>query len=372
MITVHRIIGLVLGVWLTVVGLTGAFLVYHQEFDTWLHADMMTVAAAPTALPDFDRMAAVVAAAHPERRLLYFERYGLNPLESAPFVMSAPGADMSRIADPEDASDLEVFVDQNTFQILGERPYATWMRTVRSLHMELLVPKTGERILGAIGVVVLTTVIAGIVLWWRDNKHRLGRGLRLRWSSPTPRLMRDLHTVSGIYIAVFLIWQVASGVLVCDWFQVRTFFAQLFGTGPAGSARIALPEPAPEIPVTLNMARDTALAVHPASIVVLLKPPLTPAGRISVRLFPTDEPKARHMRQIEVNARTGKIQMRFDPDLVPTLQAFMNLWMIWIHKGEFLGWPGRIIVLITGLTLATLFPTGVYIWDRKRKSRGIK
>jgi uncharacterized iron-regulated membrane protein len=47
----------------------------------------------------------------------------------------------------------------------------------------------------------------------------------------------------------------------------------------------------------------------------------------------------------------------------------MNLWMIWIHNGNFFGLPGKIIILIGGLGLGTLFPTGLYIWWRKRPSR---
>jgi len=79
--------------------------------------------------------------------------------------------------------------------------------------------------------------------------------------------------------------------------------------------------------------------------------------------------KARHTRQVEVSAETGLPFMRFDPDLLTTPQAFFNMWMIWIHNGHFLGMPDRLVVLATGVILSLLFPTGLYIWFRKRKSR---
>jgi uncharacterized iron-regulated membrane protein len=121
--------------------------------------------------------------------------------------------------------------------------------------------------------------------------------------------------------------------------------------------------------ISANQARDTALADHPASDVVMIMFPRTGRDQYSVRMYPRDEAKARHTRQIEIDARSGAIIRRIDPDLVPVGQAFMNLWMIWIHKGQFLGWPGRMIVLCTGLALIAFFPTGLYIWSRKRRAR---
>jgi uncharacterized iron-regulated membrane protein len=70
-----------------------------------------------------------------------------------------------------------------------------------------------------------------------------------------------------------------------------------------------------------------------------------------------------------IDATTGRIQFVFDPDKIPMPYRVPMAFTIWIHNGQFWGLPGRLIALMTGLTLTVLFPTGFYIWYRQRKSR---
>jgi uncharacterized iron-regulated membrane protein len=60
---------------------------------------------------------------------------------------------------------------------------------------------------------------------------------------------------------------------------------------------------------------------------------------------------------------------RFDPDRQPWTDSLFGVWLIWFHNGGMLGLPGRILNIAAGLILASLFPTGLYIWWRKRASR---
>src|SRR6185503_9932450 len=126
--------------------------------------------------------------------------------------------------------------------------------------------------------------------------------------------------------------------------------------------------PVDRLGIDANRARDVALAAYPDSHVVMINFPLAPGAPYSVRLYPTTLDKSRHMRQVVVG-QSGDIVMRFDPDLLPQPQRLLNLWMIWIHNGVFFATPGRVLLIFGGLILATLFPTGLYIWMRKRPSR---
>jgi len=44
-------------------------------------------------------------------------------------------------------------------------------------------------------------------------------------------------------------------------------------------------------------------------------------------------------------------------------------WQFPLHNGDALGMPGRIIVLISGLTPLLFFITGTYLWWQKRQLR---
>ncbi len=364
MLKIHRYVGLVLGAWLTLVGFSGAVLVFWKEIDQRTTPMSLVTQAGPDR-PDFDQAIAHVQAAYPDRVILSYNRPNLDPRESLRFTLTKPNPKRPLGGDGESLSDLEVFVDPHTTQILGARPYHIGWRYLQSFHKELLVPGTGERVLGVLGLIVLTTAIAGIVLWWRDNKKRPARGLQIRLSSSKPRLIRDFHTVIGIYVALIIAFQATTGALVADWFQVRTFVLGFFEP----PMPFAPPPAVPETRVTANQARDAALALYPDHDTTMIELPRNPGGIYNVRLFPRTADKTDHMRQALVSGLSGKVVRVFDPDQVSLPARIMNLWMIWIHNGNFFQLPGKIVILIGGLGLGTLFPTGLYIWWRKRPSR---
>ena len=139
----HRTVGLFLGAWLSIVGLSGALLVYWREIDTNLHPAYILTDAVPER-PDIEAMRTVVQGAHPDRALLSFQRFGLDPRETYPFVLARPGQNPRAIAELEEAGDLEVFVDPATHAIRAARPYRTPFRTLRYLHREFLVPASAR------------------------------------------------------------------------------------------------------------------------------------------------------------------------------------------------------------------------------------
>ena len=364
MLKIHRYVGLVLGAWLTLVGFSGAILVFWKEIDQNA-TPMSLVAQAGPERPDFDQAITNVQAAYPDRAILSYNRPNLDPRESLRFTLTKANPKRPLRGDGDSLADLEVFVDPGTAQVIGARPYHIGFRALASFHKELLLPGAGERTIGVLGLIVLTTAIAGIVLWWRGNKKRPARGLQIRLSSPTPRLIRDSHTVVGMYVGLIIAFQATTGALVADWFQVRTFVLSFFET----PMPLAPPPAVPETRITANQARDAALADYPEHDTTMIELPRNPGGIYSVRLFPRTPDKTDHMRQVLVSSMSGKVVRVFDPDQVPLATRVMNLWMIWIHNGNFFGLPGKIVILIGGLGLGTLFPTGLYIWWRKRPSR---
>ncbi|MBB5684996.1 PepSY-associated TM helix domain-containing protein [Sphingobium boeckii] len=358
----HKTIGLIFGAWLMLMGLTGTILAFYPEIDSMLNAREMRVAQFEQH-PDIDAMSMVVAAAYPSRTILSIERYGISDLESFPFLLTEPHAP-GAIFSPEPR--LEVFVDPTSHAILGQRAYWTWFRLIRSFHMELLFPGLGERIVGVLGIFLLVTVVAGTTMWWRQSKKRLGKALKLRLKGPRPMMYRNIHTVGGIYVALFLLVQGVSGALAANLFPAQMAIAAMFA--PKQSAPISPPpSAAPPKPMAANRARDIAIAHHPDSAIIQVQFPAPGFNLYSVRLFPRDQPKTQFTRQYMMDATSGTIVMDFDPANQGAFQKFFGAWMIWIHNGRFFGVIGQVILIAAGTMLALLFPTGAYMWLRKRK-----
>ena len=66
---------------------------------------------------------------------------------------------------------------------------------------------------------------------------------------------------------------------------------------------------------------------------------------------------------------TGSIVRTFDPARQSPARRFFGAWMIWMHNGQFFGLSGRVLLVATGLVLALLFPSGLYVWLRRRPAR---
>jgi uncharacterized iron-regulated membrane protein len=360
----HKTIGLVLGLWLMAMGITGTILAFYEEIDSSLNAALIRTVDVP-AKPDIDAMTRVVAKAYPDRSILMIDRYGLSDRETYPFVLAAPGASFAK-GPPEPA--LEVFVDPGRDAIIGARDYWTWFRLIRSFHMELLKPPIGEYIVGFLGMFLFSTVIAGVVLWYRESRGRIRKALMLPpIAAPRPLFWRKLHTTGGIYIALFLAIQAASGALAADFFPLKMWVNSKLHPAPAFSAPPPSSTPLVTKLLTSNQVRDIAMAQHPAAMMVQMAFPSPVFPVYSVRLFPTDESKAKYTRQYMVEPHSGMVVFAFDPHQMAPVDRFFSAWMIWIHNGRFIGVPGQLLLLVIGSMLTMLFPTGVYIWWRKRR-----
>lgn len=369
-ISVHRYVGLAVGVWLFAVGATGAILANYRELDAFLHPEFFSAANSPRH-PDLDAMVANVRAAYPDRLVLFLDRYFLNTNETYPFILSAPlpvtpdGLDLTSIGNFEAAASLEVFVDPATANIVGARPYWTWIKIMRGFHRELFVPGTGRRFLGVLAVITFITCVAGGVLWWRDARGRMKRALSFRRSSSAPRILRDTHTVLGAYALIVIGWLSLTAALICYETPLRDLSNWVMNA--------ERPRPVPVAPSTnfasLNLARDKAIAEYPNSDVVLIRMTKTPDGRLVFRLYPDDEPTSIYTRQVYINAGTADVVGYFDPDRQPWTDSLFGVWLIWFHNGGMFGLPFNFLNVAAGLILASLFPTGIYIWWRKRASR---
>jgi uncharacterized iron-regulated membrane protein len=382
LIFIHRYVGLILGLWLFAVGLTGSILAYYREIDVFLNPDLFAAKDSPQH-PDLDAMLARVRAAYPDRFVLYLDRYALSGNETYPFILSAPlprtdkGLDLSSIGNYDTASALDVFVDPRTTEIVGQRSHWTVINLMRDFHRELFLPGAGGRkVLGAVALTLFISTVVGGFLWWRDARKHTKRALTLRLSAPGPRLVRDGHTVFGAYAAVIIGWLSLAAAMICyetplrnfsDWLLRPERVAQNFET-LITNADTAVSHSADGI-VSLNQARDTALTDHPNSDIVLIRMPKSAASRLSFRLYPTDQDKTIYTRQVYIDARTGKIVGRFDPARQPWTDSLFGVWLIWFHNGTMLGDVGRVFNIFAGLVLASLFPTGVYIWWKKRRAR---
>lgn len=349
----HRWAGLILGVVLSILGVTGTILVFDAEIDAALNPSLMKVTPAGDIKP-FDDIVKAAAAAYPGTTPRYFERRSDAVDEAFKVVLRSPSGE-----------EVQTFVDPYTLAVLGERSGLSGVALARQIHGYLLMGDFGRNLVGALSIVFIFFFIAGLVLWW-PSKGGFGRALSVKWTSEPPRLMRELHNVVGAPLFVFLM---AATVTVPPivWKFTSPANAPAAG-GPPGGRGGEQAAPVNRTPISWQQAADVAAAQVPGQYVgfTLLNEGARPL--YMVRFWPKGQvATVSEMTNVFIEPYSGRFLRAQGPAEFTALSLVQADFAANIHSGFVAGMPGRIIMALAGIAFPVLFVTGLALCMLKRR-----
>ena len=360
----HRWIGIVIGLIIAVLGVTGSILVFESEIDSSLNPQLLQAQPGATRL-SFDAIVQAAADAYPGWTPRYFERLSDDPTASFKVII-------------RDASlaEKQVFENPYTGAVLGERSGLSPIAIVRRIHGDLVLGEPGENIVGVLSLLCLGFFIAGIVLWW-PAKGGFRRALTLSGSNSEPkRLMRELHNVFGAWLAVFFV--IASRTVPP---LVWKFISPGEGGGPpaggppraAGgpSAQGGPPAPTttetPPTEIAWQAAAEIAAKEVPNQYVGFILRNPGPRGIYMVRFWPPGETSVSKMTNVFVAISSGRVMRTQSPQKFTAQSVLQADFAANIHSGAILGFSGRVVMFIAGLCFPVLFVTGLVMWVLGRR-----
>ncbi|MBI4263265.1 MAG: PepSY domain-containing protein [Acidobacteria bacterium] len=200
MFQVHLWIGLLLGLYVVVLCVTGSALVYRDVLDE----------AFETPAPAFE----------PGRR----------PLSSDQLTAAAqrayPGYEVTRVGNRFNRRRpvIEIWVERGGERIerlfspyTGEDlgPALHWVTRANvwlaSLHDELLLGQRGRLINGLASVLLTLVCLTGAIVWWPGVRH-WRRGVAVKWRASWPRMNFDLHSATGFWFFLLILMWAATSV----------------------------------------------------------------------------------------------------------------------------------------------------------------
>ncbi|MDI1276559.1 PepSY domain-containing protein [Methylobacter sp.] len=373
-LSVHLWLGLLLGFFLAVFGITGSMLVFYEEIDNVLNADLRIVQApkqGETAYRALAEIQAAAVAAMPPQAKLGFVDYPAEATSSYKFGFVIPTA----VADEKD--EWQVHVNPYTAQVLGKHlikkagdifPSAL-IPFVFRLHFALLSGATGGIIVGIMGIILLFSVLTGLIVWWplTGNWRRV---LSIKPRASAERFNHDLHQTSGFYTFPILFVVLLSGVYMNLPDQFMALVKQL---SPGTQGFMDNPHSLPAVgkkPIGLAQALSIVQNRYPEGRIDWLNNPDGETGvyRISI----SDVPNLSRFwseRQVSVDQYTGTILKVQDPGTRSTAGQTFVEWQWPLHSGRAFGWIGRILIFLTGLACPVLFITGLIRWLQKRRAK---
>lgn len=244
----------------------------------------------------------------------------------------------------------------------------TWSGSLVIFHKELMAGDVGILIVAICTVLGILSVGAGIYLWW-PKPGRWGMAFRFRRGARGVALLYDLHSVPAVWILLPLMLALVSGLytLKPDWVDpivrvvsnVREFPPEGLASSPPGTC---------SKDTTVDEAMALAKRGREDEILRHLFLPLGPNGFYDIGLRAPDANSRADGDRILVDSRCPKILAVASVDSMTTGET-IRAWMWPLHADLLLGWTGKIILLLAGLSLPLLFATGLLFWLKRRRSR---
>lgn len=330
---IHRWTGAFLGLVLSVLGLTGAILVWEGEWVRVPGAQDRLVENAAAIGAIVDRAAAK------------------GDLTRVTFADDEIGLHQLAYADGSGA-----YVAQNG-QIV-ERWMTEWDRPelwLFDLHHNLLAGETGETLTGVAGLAGLLFVVTGAILWWRSR-----RAFRFRlWPkrfSPGPIVAQ--HRDLGIVIAPLLLLSLGTGALLV----FDPLRAAIIGHEVRPKSHELQPAKDPSARTILQ----TAKRQFPDAELRRISFPAKASEPILVRIRQPAEWTPNGRTQLAFDARTGTLLSIEDP-LRGNRAAATAEKLYPIHAAKVGGMAMKLLLTISGLGLFLLGSFATYSFWARRK-----
>ena len=208
LLTIHRWLGIVFGILISLVCLTGAMLVFQTEILQGLNSDLynLEIPADGKCLSDTE-LAARVLEQLTEGQMITFIQVSDEPGVAAQANIAGMGQK-------------NLFVNPYTGDVLGYPKYTEFFDTVKSLHRWLLnkpenhqqgTLSPGRVIIGITAIAMSLILLTGIWLWWPKSRKMLKNRLKVCTSKGFRRFVYDSHVSLGIYAVVFLLLMSLTG-----------------------------------------------------------------------------------------------------------------------------------------------------------------
>ncbi len=345
----HFYAGMIIAPVLIVVTVTGALYIFKDELEGVMHPGVTYVEPGTERVSYEQQVAAVRAAAPPSFRI----------------------AQMQIFADPRRATSMAIFGDKFQYSFvdpyrgdyLGAIEAGGFFDIVLKLHRTVFVGSTGRIVVELTTCWTIALVATGVYLWWPRRANQL-------WGVWLPRLrrkpyviLRDLHTISGIYLAAIAVVICLTGMIYTyvwgggfQYAALKTDAYEMF-THPMLSK-----SPSEAKDVSIDRIVDIAREKMPGSTLTVWFP-RAPNAVYLVCASSNRGPSVLEM--LFIDRASGEIlEHRYNSQNNPLYQ--ISTWNYPLHVGSIFGLPSKWLWLAACIVLVTSPLTGIWMWWERR------
>ena len=377
----HFFAGLIVLPFVILLSVTGGIYLFKDEINDAVYAERRFVAPAETEALAPSEITDAGLEAHSGTLVAYFPA-------------SAPDRTAEVKIVGEDDLTNTVYVNPYSGEVIGSDwdsgpSGSTPMWLVRKLHSLEYVGWWGNRIVEAVAGWMILLVATGIYLWWPRGRN--GGVIAPRRTTGRP-WWRDVHAVTGIYTAGFILFLALTGLPWSGvWGKYFYDFSYAAGLGmtdgywsnvptsdvPAGTVMTQTPwvmehhgmpmsSASEGVPAALDdvVATVEAAGLHSGYEVVM---PAGPEGVFTASVYPHDISQE---RVIHLDQYTGEVLLDMSVTDLGML-GWLAEWGISIHMGQQFGLANQIVLLIACAAMVLMSISAIVMWWKRRPARSL-
>ncbi len=361
MLFCHRWLGLISGLVVFIVSVTGCIFCFQDEIQDALYS-YRTVESQGKFYIAPSQLFAVAKTKYPKAAANFIYYYGKN----------RPAAVLANMGKKKGFQ--YVFLNPYTGAVTHvENPKTNFFTVVESIHLYLLLPpKIGKLIVGISVIIFVVIMITGIVLWWPKRKTDRKRSFTIKWGARWRRVNYDLHNVLGFYATSVAIILAVTGLSIAFPWMSKSIYsiANLGKKYPSEKIEVKSDSLQKNLPVkqpVTDLAFNYAQQHSPRAEMFLINNSAAADGTVGVSAYA----QSMHFYdrdEYNFDKYSGKLLQTMPQDK-KSAGLKMNEMNYDIHVGQILGLTGKIIAFLTSLICASLPVTGLIIWLGKRKKK---
>lgn len=367
----HKWLGLITGLVVLIVSLTGCLTVFQDELQLMTHPEKFFI----------ERQNLQPSKTIPLSKLIRIAEAKLNPGEKISRVDVFPQDNRTwvfrAIKTNKDAffySDYftyykRVFVNPYTGNVqVVENTKANFFQIVLQLHMNLLLGKKyGHVIVGFSTIFFAVICLTGIVLWWpkKWKPKTLKNSFSINFKANKKRFNYDLHNVLGFYSLLFALLFAFTGLVFAFPAFKKAVSGQLNSLDSKEEQKLSLPLIPQTASGILDNSFDYVLSHHPIAdqLSVRLEKDIAEPQTIQVRM---EKNRTGIFYGYSFNQKTGQLDELKSSDNLQLGSRVTSL-NYDLHVGSIGGIYTKILAFLASLVCTSLPVTGFIIWLNKYK-----
>lgn len=370
---IHWILGVVFGLTLIIIGITGAALSYEKEIISTINKDSYFVSA----------KSGQEKLSTKEILKKYIEINPTAKINSISFSNDDKSSTVLNIAsdNPKDRRGQNIYINPYTAEVLpqvqGSEFFSFMMRLHRWMAFEGDMQKVGKHVVALSTIACIILTLSGLIIYWPRIKNSFLNSITFSFKSKKRAFLSSIHSVVGLWVIPFFLLMTLTGLYWSyDWYR-SAMFTVFQVEQPIRNAPVKPKEEANKNHIIQNEKdfNDYQKAVEMFNVFVqkdyanaVLRIPQK-GSVYTISYLDINSPHYRARNSIELDIDSWKLLKHEKYSDKPLNEKIMSS-ILPLHSGEYFGWIGQFIMFISSALMALFVITGFMLYfDRLKKKK---